>query len=124
MKTAITVWDGRIAPVFDVSGQLLLIESEGKRVVGERIIPFQQNTLNDRISFLLNEGVEHIICGAISCQAQALAENAGISVNGFIAGDRNDVVNAWLEGRLLEGKFAMPGCGRRKRCCRRRQFGN
>lgn len=124
MKTAITVWDGRIAPVFDVSGQLLLIESEGKRVVGERIISFQQNTLNDRISFLLNEGVEYIICGAISCQAQALAENAGIRVSGFIAGDRNDVVKAWLDGDLLEGKFAMPGCGRRKRCCRRRQFGN
>lgn len=124
MKTAITVWDGRIAPVFDVSGQLLLIETDGKRVVGEQTIQFQQNTVNDRISFLLNEGVEHIICGAISCQAQSLAENAGISVNGFIAGDRNDVVKAWIDGKLLEGKFAMPGCGRRKRCCRRRQFEN
>ena len=35
-----------------------------------------------------------------------------------------EVIEAWLTGRLAESVFAMPGCGRKHTCQRRRNRGN
>lgn len=120
MKIALTVWNERIAPVFDVSGQLLILETANGQIINEVIIDFQQESLTDKVSYLQTLAVCQLICGAISCQAQELAEKCGIKVYAFIAGDCREVINAWLENRLEQGDFAMPGCGRQQKCCRRK----
>lgn len=120
MKIALTVWNGRVAPVFDVSGQLLILETEAGQTINETVIDFSQESLIEKVSYLQTAGISQLICGAISCQAQTLAENDGIKVYAFIAGDCREIINAWQEKRLEQGNFAMPGCGRRRQCCRRR----
>lgn len=120
MKIALTVWNGRVAPVFDVSGQLLILETAKRQIINEVVVAFPQESLSEKVSSLQKLGVCQLICGAISCHAQVLAENSGIKVYRFIAGDYREVINAWLEDRLEQGDFAMPGCGRRRKCCRRK----
>lgn len=120
MKIAMTVWNGRVAPVFDVSGQLLILETANGQIINETVVDFPQESLPEKVSSLQALGVCKLICGAISCHAQVLAENSGIKVYTFIAGDCREVINAWLEKRLEQGDFAMPGCGRQRKCCRRK----
>ena len=120
MKIAMTVWNGRVAPVFDVSGQLLVLETANGRIINEVVVDFSQESLIDKVSYLQTLGVCRLICGAISCPAQILTKNSGIKIYAFIAGDCREVINAWLENRLGQDDFAMPGCGRQQKCCRRK----
>ncbi|MHB9138614.1 MAG: NifB/NifX family molybdenum-iron cluster-binding protein, partial [Victivallaceae bacterium] len=117
MKIALTVWNGRVAPVFDVSGQLLILEMVKGQIINETAVDFPRKSFEEKVSFLKTIGIGQLICGTISCQAQALSENSGIKVYAFIAGDYREVVNAWLDNKLERGGFAMPGCGKRRKCC-------
>ncbi|MDP2862869.1 MAG: hypothetical protein Q8N95_08765, partial [Desulfobacterales bacterium] len=58
-------------------------------------------------------GVGTLVCGAISRPLHGMVIASGIRVISFVAGDLRKVINAWLDGNLESGKFAMPGCCRR-----------
>ena len=62
MKLALPVWQGRISPVFDVAGQLLLVElSNGREVArGERLV--EESTDDERAKKLAELGVGTLIC--------------------------------------------------------------
>ena len=124
MKIALTIWNGRIAPVFDVAGQALLIETQDRRKMREIPMVLPENSLTDKIQRLKDHGVALLICGAISREAMQLAQGNGIEVHGFIAGDVQDVWTAWRDDRLNTDGFAMPGCGQRRRCCCRGKHRN
>lgn len=125
MKIALTIWNGRIAPVFDVARQLLTLEVNSRSATTEKHAAFTEVDLVNRIARLKELGVRILICGAISRSAQTLAESLGIEVNGFIAGDVKEVITAWRERRLDSKAFSMPGCGgSRRKCCRRMRNGN
>ncbi|MPM75098.1 hypothetical protein SDC9_122089 [bioreactor metagenome] len=112
---ALTIWSGRIAPVFDVAGRLLIADGPDRREHTLR----NAACLHARIAELKELGVDVLICGAISRPARMLAESRGIRVYGFIAGDRDEVLNAWMRNELESEIFAMPGCARRRQCRRR-----
>lgn len=67
----------------------------------------------DRCTWLAKEGVEVLICGAISNQLHTRLKWMRIRVIPFIAGDISQVSQAWIEDGLMVKSFAMPGC-----CCR------
>lgn len=119
MKIAITEWNERIAPVFDVAGQVIILEVNDSGIVREEKTALPDGCFHDKILFLRRLDVEQLICGAISRHAEMEAEIAGIKVHGFIAGDYHEIIEAWRKGFLSRDRYAMPGCGRRKRCCRR-----
>lgn len=112
---ALTIWNGRIAPVFDVAGRLWLADGAERREHAIR----NTTCLHARIAELKELGIDVLICGAISRPARMLAESRGIRVYGFIAGDREEVLSAWMRNELDTGLFAMPGCARRRQCRRR-----
>ena len=125
MKIALTVWNGRIAPVFDVARQLLILEVNSGSATTEKHAALTEEDQVNRIARLKELGIRILICGAISRSAQTLAESLGIEVNGFIAGDVKDVITAWQERQLDSKAFSMPGCGESQRkCCRRMRNGN
>ena len=129
MKTAFSVLDQRIAPVFDTSRTVLLVESAGgpdsakdnlRAIVGENA--------QQRISWFSEQKVDVLVCGAISKPIQMCLEAVGIQVIPFVAGDINDVVAAIAKGLISDDAFTMPGCCGRRRGwrggqgrCRRRQ---
>jgi predicted Fe-Mo cluster-binding NifX family protein len=120
MKIAIPIWQGRVSPVFDVAGQLLLVDWTDNREIsrGDRL--FEEVAVEDRVKTLEESGVKLLICAGISQVLEAGLVERGVEVIAGICGDVEEVLAAYGEGKLGEARFAMPGC-----CCqkRRRQRG-
>lgn len=115
MKIAVTIWNDRIAPVFDVARDIRLVE-----VIDGRMADPQEDILPGELPVqkalrLVELGVDTLICGAISRPVGAMIASYGIQVVPFVAGNPEAVVMAWLKGGLTEEVFLMPGCRRRGR---------
>jgi predicted Fe-Mo cluster-binding NifX family protein len=113
MKAAMTVWDGRVSPVFDVSRELVILTIENGAVTERRSENIQAPSAALKIERLTELGVETLICGAISEPLHRELTARGVKVVGFVAGEVDEVVQAFLSGGQL---LAMPGCcGKRNR---------
>ncbi len=121
---AITTWDNRIAPVFDVATHCDIFRLEpGAGTVVEQSEDFSAIIgCAGRIQRLQARAVGILICGAITDQALGQARSVGIRVFAFISGDAEAVRGAWLRDGLRDPQLCMPGCGhQRRRRCRWRQ---
>ena len=115
MKTGFSVWCNRMAPVFDVAREVLVIETEGGKVIGRKSESTPEIDPMRKIVWLRMMEVETLVCGAISRPLEAAAASQGIEVISFVSGELSDVIAAWLENGLADLKFAMPGSrGRRQ----------
>lgn len=117
MRAAVAVWNGRVSPVFDVAGAVLLADVDGGRVSPGETRPMRAASPRARAAELGAMEVEVLICGAISRPLEAVVRGAGIDVVPWIAGDVNAVLEAYAGGSLSAPRFLMPGC-----CGRRRRF--
>jgi predicted Fe-Mo cluster-binding NifX family protein len=116
MIVAIPVWQGRVSPVLDVAGQLLIVEIHGSVENTRRHEALPDETPERRTQRLQSLGVETLICGAISRPLEALLAAGRIGVIPRICGDAEEVLQAFLSVRLQDDQFAMPGCcGRNRR---------
>jgi predicted Fe-Mo cluster-binding NifX family protein len=113
MKVAISTWNGRVSPVFDVARTLLVLEI-GEAGIAER----REQALDDgpagRIERIVDAGVKVLLCGAISQPLAGMLAARGVRVVPFISGDVEEVIRAYLAGALGCPRFAMPGCHRRR----------
>jgi len=119
VKAGISSWNQRIAPVFDVSREMLVVEIESGRIVGHSRQELPRESGWYKVDRLNKLSIDTLICGAISRPMQELITAQGIKVHSFIAGNIEEVKEAWLHDRLVEKRFAMPGCGhgrKRRRC--------
>jgi predicted Fe-Mo cluster-binding NifX family protein len=122
MKVAITVWHGRIAPLFDVSRHVLVGETDGYgRPISQLMtLQLQSDDVERKVSTLAAMGVSAVICGAISREYEEALATAEIEMDAFVAGEVSEVVTAWEAGTLRQRGFSMPGCScPRHRCMRR-----
>jgi len=115
MKAAFSVWENRIAPVFDVSRQILLVQTKSGRIVDESLETMADTMPSQKAVCLAELDVETLVCGAISRPLQDMIAAYGIRVIPFVAGDLREVIGAWLSGKGEIEFFSMPGCCRRKR---------
>ena len=115
MKAAFSIWDNRIAPVFDVARHILIVEAKSGNVLSETpdILP---EYMSVRKAVCLSElGIDILICGAISRPLRDIVASYDIRVISFVAGDLRQVMDAWLSRSGDIRLFAMPGCcGNRK----------
>lgn len=110
MRLAIPQWQGRVSPVFDVAGSLLMIDHvEGVETVRQRIVLVEDFPL-ERARRLAGLGVDMLICGAISRPLQRALLHSGIGVISQICGDVEQVADAYISGRMRQQIFIMPGC--------------
>jgi len=117
VKAAITEWQGRIAPVFDVSGTARIHGPHGET----ESLALPMESPQGKLDFLGGQQVDVLICGAISRRVREHAERLGIRVNAFVSGDVEAVWAAWQSGTLDNACYSMPGC---HRCRRRRNMTN
>ena len=116
MKIAITEWQGRISPVFDVATQLLIAEVESAIVNNEYIVKLHSKDFQVRIQEMTALKMDVLICGAISAPLEVALSNAGIEVVPQTCGEVRQVLHAFLTGCFDQDTFLMPGCcGRRQR---------
>jgi len=124
MKVAIPHWQGRVSPVFDVAGNVLIVELSGGTELERRNVTFDAETMHDRATRVAETGANVLICGAISRPLEMAISAAGIDVIPQTCGDVDQVLAAFVAGQLNQGAFLMPGCcGRRGRFRGRRRQG-
>jgi predicted Fe-Mo cluster-binding NifX family protein len=120
MKLAITPWNQRVAPVFDSAERILILDMETHTgnpgqgldeiyTLGHEL-DVSTKSPTEKAHFLADQGVEQLICGAISYDLERLIRDQGIDVYSFIAGPLEVVLNAWRTGQLNRPIYAMPGC--------------
>ena len=114
MKAALAVWDGRISPVFDVSREVLVLTIENGIVTARRSESIDALMTTRKIDRLIELGVETLVCGAISEPLHRELTSRGMKVLGFVAGEIDEVVQAFLAGMLPAPALSMPGCCRRQ----------
>ncbi len=118
MKVAVSDWQGRVSPVFDVAAQLLVAEVKDDTIHERHTVPLTNNGLHERAKQVADLGVDVLICGAISWPLELALSNAGVEVFPQTCGEVDQVLAAFVTGRLSQNVFLMPGCCGRRRHCR------
>lgn len=98
-------WQDRISPVFDVADHLLLLEVEGRREIDRKSLRLASRSPFERVKELSDLGVNVLLCGAISLSLEKALIGAGIRVVGFLGGELENVIRAFLEGSLGDGRI-------------------
>jgi len=104
MKAAMAYWQGRISPVFDVADRFFMIDIEDGREVNRESLHLASRDPFRRVKELSELGVEVLLCGAISLTLEKALIRAGIQVIGFLGGEFENVIRAFLEGNLEDGR--------------------
>jgi len=117
MKLALTTWNGRISPVFDVSRQVVVMETKSGKIINRQKHDLELSEPSVKVSRLTELGIDTLICGAVSRPLADMIVARGIKLVPFVAGETDQVAEAYLAGNLLNTVFAMPGC-----CVRQRGF--
>lgn len=105
----IPVYRSRVAPVFDFSDRVLVVTSEDNRELRRTVLDLKGLPPTDRVSVLARVGVTTLICAGISELSQLMLDSSGIRVFRGIAGQVEEVFAAFLDNRLHEPRFYMPG---------------
>ncbi|MBN2070451.1 MAG: NifB/NifX family molybdenum-iron cluster-binding protein [Candidatus Krumholzibacteriota bacterium] len=119
MKVAITIWNGRVSPVFDSACRLAVMDIGEKGDISSREFDVSTLSLAERKGQLEALGIDILVCGAISNRQAQLIESLGISIIPWVSAGISEVVTALSSGSIGEMDFLMPGCRRRGRCQRR-----
>ncbi len=110
MKTAFTVWNERIAPLFDVAGKIHVVESEAGNIMAQTNICLDDPLPALKVRRLADLGVRMLVCGAISRTARNMVTAYGIELAAYINGDLDTVIDAWQHDKLGTDVLRMPGC--------------
>jgi predicted Fe-Mo cluster-binding NifX family protein len=114
MKAALSIWEGRISPVFDVGREALVLTIEKGVATSRHSESIEADTPAAKVERLLALGVQTLICGAISKPLHYELTARGVKVIPFIAGEIEDVLAGFLAGQLPSETLSMPGCRRRQ----------
>ena len=117
MRVAISHWQNRVSPVFDVAGNVLLVDVADGREEARQNVAINVEQPHLRASLLSQRGATVLICGAISWPLEMALNAVGIEVISQTCGDIEQVLSAFINGQLKQDTFLMPGC-----CGRRRRF--
>lgn len=112
MRLAVSTWNGRVSPVFDVARTLLVLDTGAAGAIERREQPLAEGAAL-QTQQIAGAGVDVLLCGAISRPLADMLAARGVKVVPFISGDVEQVVRAYLAGGFERGRFAMPGCRRR-----------
>jgi predicted Fe-Mo cluster-binding NifX family protein len=110
MKIAVSVWEGRVSPVFDTASRLLVLDVEQSGEASRFEVFLDEQTCSRKCSRIQVLGVDILICGAISRYFQGILTGSGIHVIPWVCGAVSEVVNAYLDGSLSQSRYLMPGC--------------
>jgi predicted Fe-Mo cluster-binding NifX family protein len=115
MRLAIPLWQGRVSPVFDEANRILLVDVYEKQEQHRQEEPLTSRNPFERAQLLPRLGVNILICGMISQTQQTAIASAGIRIIPHICGPMDEVIAAFLDGRIESGEMLMPGCSGRRR---------
>lgn len=115
MKAAFSISAGRIAPVFDTANLISIIEAYAEEAICVETIHLSDDTYVRKAHCLAELGVESLVCGAISILLHQIILAYDIRVIAFVAGEVEEIIDAWRADLLWKEIYTMPGCRNRSR---------
>ncbi len=112
MKIAIPIWNDRVSPVMDSAGRLMVVEINNGAVDSKVLIDIPQLHPVQKVRFIVNQGIDRLICGAISHRLQMMLTASGLTIMPWVKGQVEDIIAAFINGNLQNQDFYLPGCGR------------
>ena len=109
MKIAIPIWNDRVSSAFDFARSLLLVDIEHGRETGRVEIPLFPESIPEKANRLKSLGVKVLICGAISRSLASQVMACGVKVLPYVVGQVDEILKAYLTGKLVQPQFALPG---------------
>ena len=100
MRIAATYEDGKIFQHFGHTEYFKIYDVENEDVVQSQIVSTNGNGHGALAGFLLENGVDVLVCGGIGGGAQMALRSAGIQLFGGVSGDADEAVKALLGGVL------------------------
>jgi predicted Fe-Mo cluster-binding NifX family protein len=119
MRIAIPIFGNRISPRFDFAPHLGLFDTEGKKVIASRDVCCDGWGDVERISRLKDLGINTLICGGLPDHLLGILTTYEIRVIPWIAGNADEALELFLQGRLKQGMVICTERGRKRRCCGR-----
>jgi len=118
MYVAVTVWQSRVAPLFDTARWLWLYEAQCGTWWQQVQLPVGSPAV--KADFLQSRPLALLVCGAISEPYAWALQEAQLPYAAFMRGNADEVVAAYRHGSLENPCWYLPGCGRPRRRHRRR----
>ena len=100
MRIAVTYENGEIFQHFGHTQQFKIYDVEDQKIVKEQVIDTMGSGHGALAGFLLENGVNALICGGIGGGAQNALAGAGIQRYGGVSGSADDAARALAEGVL------------------------
>jgi len=100
MRVAVTYENGEIFQHFGHTQQFKFYDIEDKKIVKEQVADTMGSGHGALAGFLVNHGVDILICGGIGGGAQSALSEAGIRLYGGVSGNADEAVKALLGGTL------------------------
>ena len=110
-RVAIPIFRARVSPVFDSCLQVLVVDIEENCQISRSEFYLDQLSPPQRLDVLRHAGVSTVICGGISDVFHSMIKSAGINTITGIAGEIEEVLAAFVAGRIDQPYFYMPGYG-------------
>jgi len=108
-RLAIPVFRSRVAPVLNWCSKIHIFpECIEEADSCQEILLFNVNAF-DRLRMLQEEGVRTLICGALSSDLLSYGDSLGLRIIHGIAGEIDDVLNAYRTQTLDQPRFRLPG---------------
>ena len=123
MRIAAPIHEGRISPVLDAARRFLVIEVQDARETNRSEVRLEATEFLARARWIAQLDWHVIVCGAVSRPLETLLVASGVNVIPNTCGPVDEVLNAYLSGKLDSSAFLMPGCACRGRGRRRRYRG-
>jgi len=116
MKVAIPLYNDRVSPRFEYAPALLLANIERNRVVEKREFSLAEHDFFRRCALVKELGVDMLICGGINGFTIRLLDWRNVRVVSPIAGNVEEVLQRFLQGKLDISFPQFCSKGTRRRC--------
>lgn len=124
MRIALPIHGERISPVLDAARRFVLVDVEGAVAPVRCEVAAAGTDLVDQARRILATGADVLICGAVSNALGSMLDAAGLRLVPDRCGPVDEVIAAFLNGRLGDREYLLPGCaGRGQRGRHRHRYG-
>jgi len=107
---AIPVFRSRVAPVLNWCSKIHIFRDDANEVkCCEEIILLNMGAF-ERLKIIHEEGVQTLICGALSPDLLSYGEKIGLNIIPGVSGEIVDVLQAYHAQKLDSPRFWLPGC--------------
>ena len=107
---AIPVFRSRVAPVLDWCSMLVVFPRGSPSAAAGREISVMRENLFSVVRTLQEQGIQTLICGALSPEMLIYCEGIGLRIIHGVAGEIEEVLRAYREEKLDQPQFRLPGC--------------